>query len=313
MKTKTYTPTFFFANKELVIKIDKKTVIGRSQGDVILEENSLLSAIHCVVRPTLTELFIKDLNSSNGVFVNRAKIPVDQEVPLQVGDVVKIGSDDYIMFNDAKEVKKAVPGPDRRKNARPRNLYTFKNLTNFYSASGFYRGVYLLMLIVAIASSFLHLKIDAQTPEHLDFLTKLYSEQIIYSGIRLVFIVWFASLLHSFAMVLYFNRNPLRQGMSLVAYFAFLFVMNDFSNGPLGEFKSYLVERESIQNLKIDSKAIVHLKNITNHQATLTRAYGFTVKKLPEDKQLILKQDYQSVMAKADAEIKKISLNDRKD
>lgn len=309
MKTSVLTPAYFLVNKDLVIKITKHSVLGRSQGDFILEENHLLSAIHCEIRPTLTQVFIKDKSSTNGVFVNKSKILPEEEIELSVGDVVKLGSDEYILLNDEKEVKKLVPPADRRKGRRPDNLYTFKNLMNFYSANKLYRTIYFLVVLTAIASSFINLKVDVQVPTHLDFLSKLYSEQIIYSGIRLIFMVWLVSLLHSLGMVLYLNRNPVRQGVGLALYFICLFNIANFIHGPMGEFKGYLVERDAIKNLKIDASAITHLKNITNKQSALTSAYNFTLIKLPDEQRAVLKNDYTEIMVKADKEIKKISLN----
>lgn len=309
MKTTTFTPAYYLVHKELVIKITTKTIIGRSQGDVILEENHLLSAKHCLIRPTPTQMFIRDLSSTNGVFINKSKILPEEDIEIQVGDVVKLGNDEYILLNDEKEVKKLVPPPDRRKGARPKNLYTFQNLINFYSANKLYRSLYFAMILAAVVSSFMHLNVDVQVPGHLDFLGRLYSEQILYSGIRLVFMVWLISVLHSLGMVLYLNRHPVRQGIGMGLYFVVLFNVANFNNGPMGEFKSYLVERDALENLKIDSSAITHLKNITSKQTTLTTAYNLTLLKLPLDQKAILKNDYDNIMTKADKEIKKISLN----
>lgn len=309
MNTIAFTPAFFLVHKDLVIKITKKTIIGRSQGDVILEDNTLLSAAHCEIRMNSTECFIKDLKSTNGVYINQSRILPDEEVELHVGDKVKLGNTEYIFFADEKEVKKAVPPPDRRKGSRPENLYTLKNIINFYSANSIYRGIYFVTLSIAVVSAFLHLKVDTQVPLHLDFLNKLYSEQIIFSGIQLVFMVWLLSLIHSLGMVLYLNRNPVRQGMGLAIYFVFLFNVANFINGPMGDLKGYLVEREAIENLKIDTSAISHLKNITAKKAALTQAYNVTLKKLPKEQQDVLGKDFREVIQKADHEIKKISLN----
>ena len=309
MKTKILTPVYFLVHKDLVLKITKNSSLGRSQGDFILEDNHLLSSIHCEFRPTMTQLFIVDKSSTNGVYINNQKILPEQAAEVHPGDLVKLGQDEYRMLIDDKEVKRLVPPPDRRKGARPENLYTFKNLLNFYSANKIYRSLYFIIILSTIVSSFVNLQMSVQIPSHLDFLGKLYTEQIILSGIRLIFIVWFLSLLHSFAMVLYLNRNPFRQVMGVALYFVCLFNVANFIHGPMGEFKGYLVEREQLQQIQIDSSAITHLKNITSKQASLTTAYQLTLKKLPDEQKTILKKDFTDVMLKADQEIKKISLN----
>ena len=309
MKTTTYTPAFYLVHKNQTIKITEKTIIGRIQGNVILEDNDLLSSMHCELNMSATHLTIKDLNSSNGVIINKTRILTNEDIELHVGDVVKLGRDEFMVLSDEKDVKKFAPPPDRRKERRPENLYTFRNFLTFYSANKTYRSLYFVMVLLAIVSSFMHLKVDVPVPEHLEFLNKLYSEQIIYGGIRLVFVVWLFSLVHSLGMVLYLNRNPIRQFVGVALYLTLLFNVANFNNGPMGEFKSYMVERESLLNLKNDHSAITHLKNITTRQAKLTRAYSFTSMKVTKDKREVLKNDFNEVMSIADGEIKKISLN----
>lgn len=309
MKTTTYTPAFFLVHKNQTIKITGKTVIGRNQGSVVLEDNDLLSSMHCELNMSATQITIKDLNSSNGVYINKSRILANEDIELHVGDVVKLGRDDYMVFSDEKDVKKFAPPPDRRKEGRPENLYTFRNFLTFYSANKTYRSLYFVMVLLAIVSSFMHLNLDVPIPEHLDFLHKLYSEQILYAGIRLVFIVWLFSIVHSLAMVLYLNRNPVRRLAGVAIYLSVLLNVANFNNGPLAGFKSYLVERDSLQNMKIDTSAITHLKNMTMRQAYFTRAYSFTTIKIPNEKREILKNDFNQIMSKADRDIKKISLN----
>lgn len=309
MKTKTFTPSFFLAHKDMVIKITTRTVIGRSKGDVVLEDDSLLSGTHCELKPTVTDLYIKDLNSTNGVIVNDQKIAAGHEHKLNLLDNVKIGNTTYIVLNDEKEVKKIAPPLNKRKYPRPENLYTLKNVLNFYAASAGFKYTYVTMIFLAMVTTFLNMKLDVVIPEHLEFMRKIYSEQIIVSGLELIFIVWFVSFLHSFGMVLFFNRNPVRKIAGLVIYFLILFKAGDFLYGPMGGFKKYMVEREKISTSQKDSRAIVQLRSIVERQESLKKSFELIRYKLNKDQRAILTKDYDENMAKLEKEIAKLNPN----
>lgn len=311
MKTKIFTPAFYLVNKEMVFKITTQTVLGRSTGDIVLEDDPMLSSLHCIFTPTVMDLTVKDLNSTNGVFVNKVKIEPEKEVKLNVGDTLKIGSDEYILCDNEKDVKKVQPPKDRRSHARPKNLYTYENILTFYSAPALFRYIYLIVILLSFGSFFLNMHFDTPVPAHLKFLSDLYSEQIIFSGIKMVFLVWAISFIHSFFLNIYFNRNPLRKGASLIIYAFILFKFVDFTHGPLGGVKRYLVERQSIEQLEPKGMAVVRLKKITTHQDEITSAFKFVKKRLFTDEQKQLKADYKQLMDKMRTEIKKIKVVDK--
>lgn len=308
MKTGIFTPNFFLARKGLVIKINTTTTIGRSQGNIILEDNELLSSIHCVINPTLMAVTIRDLNSTNGVFVNKEKIFPNTDVKLNVGDEVRLGNDTYILCDNEAEVKKIDPPSDRRKHPRARNLYALDNLVNFYSAQWLFRFLYLFVLIGAIASTFLNVHLDVPVPAELGVLSKLYSEQIIFSGLKIIFIVYAFSLIHSLALHLYFNRNPLRKIFSVAVYLVAVFVMVDFSYGPLSGVKSYLTARTAIEQLRPEDKGITKLKTLVYHKDLLTKGFKITRSKLNEEDRKVLEKDYKAMVKQLTDRISKISL-----
>ena len=306
MKTNIFTPNFFLAHKDLLIRINTKTKIGRSNGDVVLEDDTLLSAIHCEINPMLMEAHIKDLDSTNGVYINNQKILPQTDFKLNVGDVIKIGSREYIFFDNEKEAKKIIPKENKRKHPRPNNLYGPENLLTFYAAPYMFRGIYLLVMLGAVTSFLVNIHIYVSVPENLKFLSNLYSEQIIFSGIKTVFLIWIISLIHSFLMVLYLNRNPVRKGLGLACYLAILFVLVDFKHGPLGGVKGYIVERKEVEALSTSDKAIVNLKNLVVHKNSFTKNYEFTKLRLEEKEQKLLDKDYTRVMASIEGQISKL-------
>jgi hypothetical protein len=68
---------------------DNPLLIGRdpAQSQVIIQE-PIVSKLHCQIFARGGEVFVKDLNSTNGVYVNEEKIG---ERALQDGDVVFLG------------------------------------------------------------------------------------------------------------------------------------------------------------------------------------------------------------------------------
>ena len=65
--------------------------IGRSAENAIVVEDGLVSRRHAIVQKIKADYFVKDLNSTNGVFVNGEQIPEDKYRKLESGDVVRVG------------------------------------------------------------------------------------------------------------------------------------------------------------------------------------------------------------------------------
>ncbi|GLH09336.1 Regulator of nonsense transcripts 1 homolog, partial [Gryllus bimaculatus] len=65
--------------------------VGRGKSNYGTVLSLLVSRLHCVFRATENGLVIKDLNSSNGTFVNDQKIPANTDCILKVSDVIGIG------------------------------------------------------------------------------------------------------------------------------------------------------------------------------------------------------------------------------
>lgn len=300
MKTNIFVPSFFLARKDQLLKIDRPMTIGRYEGDFVFEEDSLLSSKHCLIRPQLMEAFIRDLDSKNGVFVNKKKVDPNQEVKLSAGDAVQIGMHEYIFYDNEEEAKKTQPKPSRRKFPRPDNLYGPENLLTFYSAPYSYRGLYLLILIGTAGSLFLNMHLNIKVPGELVFLENLYNQDILSSGLKHLFLVWLACLGHGFLLTIYFNRNPLRKGFSLAAFCLVIFMLVDFQHGPLGGIKRYLIDRENLVSLEVSDKAIVNLRNIIGHKEAMAKSYVKSKRKVSQEQLVLLTKDYNAVIARLD-------------
>lgn len=293
MKTKTFVPSFYLFSDELTIKVDKKIRIGREEGDVVVDDD-VLSSVHCEITPRLLDVSIRDLNSLNGVYVNQTKIFPDEDVHLNPGDRIRIGSTEYFFFNNEAEYRKKLPKVEKRKHPRPDNLYGIKNFINFYCAHPIWRFFYFLVMITSVVVFMMNLELNAPLPQHLEFMKEFYSKNIYTRGTLSLFFAYSLSLLHSFLMALYFNRNPVRQLFTLPVYVGLIFFSVDILDGPLGKLKRYLIARGEIHKEVVSSeKRIIRLNKLMKSQASLASGLNFMAGKLPPEQYEVLMSDYK--------------------
>lgn len=75
-------------------KIDlvAKITIGRESDNTVVVDNKLASRHHAMIQKIKNVYFLKDVGSTNGTYLNGAKIPADKYVKLQAGDKITIGN-----------------------------------------------------------------------------------------------------------------------------------------------------------------------------------------------------------------------------
>jgi hypothetical protein len=74
-----------------------KITIGREPSNTIMIDDSLVSRHHAMVQKIKETYFIKDMDSTNGTFVNNKQISSENYVKLKKGDVVRIGRTEIIV------------------------------------------------------------------------------------------------------------------------------------------------------------------------------------------------------------------------
>ena len=74
--------------------------IGKSKihADYTLENNSAISRSHCMVLQKNGVNYLKDLNSTNGTYVDGKKLTSGEEVLLKNGSVVRLGDEDFTFY-----------------------------------------------------------------------------------------------------------------------------------------------------------------------------------------------------------------------
>ena len=71
--------------------------LGRDRSNDIVLDDKLVSRNHALIQKIKSDYFIKDLNSSNGTFVNNQRVPKNKYVKLNQKDVIRIGKTDLVM------------------------------------------------------------------------------------------------------------------------------------------------------------------------------------------------------------------------
>ncbi len=85
--------------------LDKELIIGRDPGKAqyVFEQDELLSSQHCKITKENGRLYLKDMQSTNGTYLNG--IPVTQEYLLEQDDIIMIGSME-LRVNWSEETRK---------------------------------------------------------------------------------------------------------------------------------------------------------------------------------------------------------------
>lgn len=101
------------------IKLDKPVLLfGRNPDcDVVLTESRKVSRTHCLVAVVEHRIFVRDLASTNGVWINGHR--VDREQRLRVGDELSVAEVRFELSNDDGQ-KQAAPKQDQTAPGRTR-------------------------------------------------------------------------------------------------------------------------------------------------------------------------------------------------
>jgi len=75
--------------KEVQLSKDRTTLGRRPYNDIVID-NLAVSGEHAVLLMTGNEVYLEDLNSTNGTYVNESEIEPRRD--LSAGDIVRIGS-----------------------------------------------------------------------------------------------------------------------------------------------------------------------------------------------------------------------------
>ena len=83
--------TMFVVFQGRSIPITSRITMGRDQNNSIVLNDVLASRHHAVIQKVKDDFFVKDLDSTNGTFVNGTAVPPGKYARLQQADIILIG------------------------------------------------------------------------------------------------------------------------------------------------------------------------------------------------------------------------------
>ena len=86
-----------------LFKVTQQILVGRSRKCDILLDDCLVSRSHALFQFRENQLYLKDLTSRNGTYVNQERI---EEQVLRPGDQIKIGHSELLYLDPEKKDKK---------------------------------------------------------------------------------------------------------------------------------------------------------------------------------------------------------------
>lgn len=89
------------AEESATIDIGERLTIGRHSDNTIVIEQNSVSRHHCLIyTDDERHVFVKDLNSSNGTFVNHLRI---DRVQVHEQDLLRVGSEEFLFIGEGEE------------------------------------------------------------------------------------------------------------------------------------------------------------------------------------------------------------------
>lgn len=97
-------------SEDRVISLDQEeTIIGRAADNAVTIEDPAASSRHCAILRKESRYTLRDLNSTNGTYLNGGMVT---EVPLAPGDVLTVGSIRMTVEGDDIDTASSTPSSD---------------------------------------------------------------------------------------------------------------------------------------------------------------------------------------------------------
>ena len=76
------------------ISLVSKITVGRDDRNSVIINDKMVSRFHAEIQKIRDDYYVKDLNSSNGTFVNGNRVPKDKYIKLCKGDIIRVGKNE---------------------------------------------------------------------------------------------------------------------------------------------------------------------------------------------------------------------------
>ena len=83
------------ARFEIVVNKSVFMIGKKDTNDGVITFNKMISRVHCKITSSRGQYWITDLQSSNGTFINHARLQPNQPYELKNGDIVRLANSDF--------------------------------------------------------------------------------------------------------------------------------------------------------------------------------------------------------------------------
>jgi hypothetical protein len=288
--TLVYRAEFFFITKFKKFSVNRSVTIGRTEGDIVIDDK-VLSSKHCKLNISGITISVTDLGSTNGTFLNGRKLPANEEHQIQLGDRLRIGSYEYIC-TDHDEILNSEVGPEQ-------DTFKFKPqmLFNFFEASFFQRFIYVVALAFFELFTFFVLEGTISVPPVLNFLTEIKASLQIRAMVFVFLTVYSLNLIHAYTSRVYLKK-------SLALRFFFFVILTFVQMSLVGfilithelDISNYLRSRRLILKEQRHGHTVPIKKTLQDFERSYSSISSSG--ELSIDQQNILTKDYQYVLSK---------------
>ncbi len=79
--------------------MNQEFTVGKSEkADYMIEGNTAVSRIHCVISKKNGVNYIRDNNSTNHTYINGAEIKPEEEILLKNGTIIHMGDEEFTFY-----------------------------------------------------------------------------------------------------------------------------------------------------------------------------------------------------------------------
>jgi len=282
--TEIYKANFHFFSAGKSFSISGTTTIGRSKAELVIDDKAL-SSIHCQLTIKGTRLFITDLGSTNGTFLNGKKIEKDEEKEIQIGEKVRIGSFEYTVKDNIDRAVEEEPEVQSR--FQPKLILSFFKVgllwkVLYFSISGFY----LAFAALSLRSNYKNL------PPELSFFNVLSNKNTNHLLVYLAGFLFLTFLFHAYISQYYLKVSKVLKAVAFIGILVFqtaITLLGMISTNS--EFEKYIKSR----NLVIKSKTTTQPEIILEFE----KDYEVLKHSLPVVYKNKLDDDYKETISKA--------------
>lgn len=283
--TEIYSPHFFLHGDNDIIKIENDLIIGRSSKANFKIQDKLISSSHCQFIVKGIKVFVVDLESTNGTYINDKRIAPGSKIEIKPGDRLKIGPFTYFL--------KDTDGTERSKNVSYDKSFSINDMVSFFGSDRSWKKSYYGSIIMLIAVYMISFGDLDQLPENLSFLESSYNWSI-KKNLAFLFLFFYSTYLgHAFMLTKYLKHSTFFSYFTYFTLFTFQFIILIFT-ASLSLSSSIQTYSSSRVNLMENSMKRAPSDEIQR----FTRVYERIVKSLSDDKASLLSADYHSVKAR---------------